>query len=48
VQIKAGRPILIGYNRDAYGTRVMGAMVILLESDAPAATEAKPQEPQRQ
>jgi len=47
VQAKAGRPIIIGYNRDAYGTRVMGAMVILLESDAPAASEAKPPEPER-
>ncbi|MBN1506370.1 MAG: hypothetical protein JW955_05970 [Sedimentisphaerales bacterium] len=47
VQIRAGRPILIGYNRDAYGARVMGAMVILLESDAPAAPEAKPSEPER-
>jgi len=44
VQSKAGRPIIIGYNRDAYGTRVMGAMVILLEPDttAPATDEAKP------
>ena len=44
VQGKAGRPVIIGYNRDSYGTRVMGAMVILLEPDttAPAADEAKP------
>jgi hypothetical protein len=44
IQGKVGRPVIIGYNRDAYGTRVMGAMVILLEADttAPAADEAKP------
>ncbi len=44
VQGKVGRPIIIGYNRESYGTRVMGAMVILLEPDttAPAADEAKP------
>jgi hypothetical protein len=48
VQARVGRPIIIGYNRDAYGTRVMGAMVILLESDAPVTTvETKPPEPER-
>jgi hypothetical protein len=36
VQSKAGRPIIIGYNRESYGTRVMGAMVILLEPDTTA------------
>jgi hypothetical protein len=30
---KIGRPIIIGYNRQSYGTRKMGAMVILLEAD---------------
>jgi hypothetical protein len=34
VQGKIGKPILIGYNRDSYGTRIMGAMVILPEADA--------------
>jgi hypothetical protein len=44
VQAKIGKPIIIGYNRDAYGVRTMGAMVILLEpdtaqpSDAPASS----------
>jgi hypothetical protein len=33
MQAKIGRPIIIGYNRDAYGVRTMGAMVILLEPD---------------
>ena len=44
VQSKVGRPVIIGYNRDAYGTRVMGAMVVLLEADttAPSEAEAKP------
>jgi hypothetical protein len=36
IQGKAGRPVIIGYNRESYGTRVMGAMVILLEVDTPA------------
>jgi hypothetical protein len=30
---KIGKPIIIGYNRQSYGTRKMGAMVILLEED---------------
>ncbi len=34
VQGRIGKPIIIGYNRDSYGTRTMGAMVILPESDA--------------
>jgi hypothetical protein len=43
VQGKVGRPVIIGYNRDSYGTRVMGAMVVLLDADttAPATGEAK-------
>jgi hypothetical protein len=46
VQGKAGRPIIIGYNRESYGTRVMGAMVILLEADtaAPPIDQAKPKQ----
>jgi hypothetical protein len=45
VQAKAGRPVIVGYNRNSYGTRVMGAMVILLEADttAPAGGEVKAQ-----
>ncbi len=33
VQGKIGRPIIIGYNRQSYGTRKMGAMVILPEAE---------------
>jgi len=46
VQGKIGKPIIIGYNRQAYGTRKMGALVILSEAEptapaAPAASEPK-------
>ncbi len=34
VQGKIGKPIIVGYNRDSYGTRTMGAVVILPEADA--------------
>lgn len=34
IKAKIGKPIIIGYNRESYGTRKMGAMVILLEADA--------------
>ncbi|OHB64745.1 MAG: hypothetical protein A2168_01525 [Planctomycetes bacterium RBG_13_50_24] len=30
---KVGKPIIIGYNRESYGTRKMGAMVIVPEAD---------------
>jgi hypothetical protein len=33
LQGKIGKPIIIGYNRESYGMRTMGAMVILLEAD---------------
>jgi hypothetical protein len=33
VRAKVGRPIIIGYNRLSYGTRKMGAMVIIPETD---------------
>ena len=33
IQVKAGKPIIIGYNRQSYGTRRMGAMVIIPEAD---------------
>lgn len=33
VRAKVGKPIIIGYNRQSYGTRKMGAMVILPEAD---------------
>jgi hypothetical protein len=34
VQGKIGKPVIIGYNRDSYGTRTMGAVVILPEAEA--------------
>jgi len=45
VQARVGRPVIVGYNRDSYGTRVMGAMVVLLEADttAPTTVEMKQQ-----
>jgi hypothetical protein len=46
VQAKVGKPILIGYNRDVYGTRTMGVMVILLEADTAGPTEAQTKPPQ--
>jgi hypothetical protein len=33
ITVKIGKPIIIGYNRESYGTRKMGAMVIFLEED---------------
>lgn len=33
VRAKVGRPIIIGYNRQSYGTRKMGTMVIIPETD---------------
>jgi len=33
IQAKIGKPIIIGYNRSSYGTRKMGAMVIIPEMD---------------
>ncbi len=33
IQAKIGKPIIIGYNRQSYGTRRMGAMVIIPEVD---------------
>lgn len=33
VRAKVDKPIIIGYNRQSYGTRKMGAMVILPEAD---------------
>jgi hypothetical protein len=46
IQSKAGRPIIIGYNRESYGTRVMGAMVVLLEADTTASPvdQARPKQ----
>ncbi len=33
IRVKIGKPIIIGYNRESYGTRKMGAMVIVPEVD---------------
>ncbi|UCG56246.1 MAG: hypothetical protein JSU70_15425 [Phycisphaerales bacterium] len=33
ISVKIGKPIIIGYNRQSYGTRKMGAMVIVPEVD---------------
>ena len=33
IQVKVGKPVIVGYNRPSYGTRKMGAMVILPEVD---------------
>jgi len=33
IRAKIGKPIIIGYNRESYGTRKMGAMVIFPEVD---------------
>jgi hypothetical protein len=34
IRAKIGKPVIIGYNRESYGTRKMGAMVIVPEEDA--------------
>jgi hypothetical protein len=34
IRAKIGKPIIIGYNRESYGTRRMGAMVIVPEEDS--------------
>ena len=34
IRVKIGKPIIIGYNRESYGTRKMGAMVIVPEEDS--------------
>ena len=33
IRAKIGKPVIIGYNRESYGTRKMGAMVIIPEVD---------------
>lgn len=45
IQGKVGKPIIIGYNRDAVGTRTMGAMVILLEADGGSGDEPQTKNP---
>jgi len=51
VQGKIGKPIIIGYNRQAYGVRKMGALVVLPEAEPaalPAATVGAPEPKTRQ
>ena len=45
VQAKVGKPIIIGYNRDSYGTRTTGAMVILLEADTAPPVDSQTKTP---
>jgi len=45
IQGKAGKPIIIGYNRELNGSRTMGAMVILLEADTASAGESQTKTP---
>jgi hypothetical protein len=45
MKAKIGKPIIVGYNRESYGTRKMGAMVILLESDAVQLSETEKKAP---
>lgn len=40
IQARVGKPIIVGYNRPSYGTRKMGAMVILPEADTIQLEEA--------
>jgi hypothetical protein len=42
VQAKIGKPIIIGYNRQAYGVRKMGALVVLPEAEPTAPSAAAP------
>jgi hypothetical protein len=41
IRAKIGKPIIIGYNRESYGTRKMGAMVIVPEVDMVQLEESK-------
>ena len=42
VRSKVGKPIIIGYNRDRYGMRTMGALVIVPEVDTTPASGSEP------
>lgn len=46
IRAKIGKPIIIGYNRESYGTRKMGAMVIVPEAD-PVQSDAAATNPNR-
>jgi hypothetical protein len=41
IRAKVGRPVIIGYNRESYGARKMGAMVIIPETDQLDSSEQK-------
>jgi hypothetical protein len=45
IQAKAGKPIIIGYNRQSYGTRKMGAMVIIPEAETIQLNASEPATP---
>ena len=45
IKAKIGKPIIIGYNRESYGTRKMGAMVILLEADTVQLSDSESKAP---
>lgn len=45
IRAKIGKPIIIGYNRQSYGTRKMGAMVILPETDSIQLNTPEPANP---
>lgn len=46
IRAKIGKPVIIGYNRESYGTRKMGAMVIVPEAD-PVQSDATATNPSR-
>lgn len=41
MRAKIGKPIIVGYNRQSYGTRKMGAMVVLMEADTVQLSDSK-------
>ena len=41
IRAKIGKPIIIGYNRQSYGMRKMGAMVILPEADTVQSSDSE-------
>ena len=45
MKAKIGKPIIVGYNRESYGTRKMGAMVILLEADTVQLSDSESKAP---
>ncbi|MBN2313401.1 MAG: hypothetical protein JXM79_05690 [Sedimentisphaerales bacterium] len=45
IRAKIGKPIIIGYNRQSYGTRNMGAMVIIPEAETIQLNTPEPAKP---